>query len=139
MGNGEWVYGSLIIDEHDNCYIGEYIPRQTNITTVGSRQIGKTLQRFCAIGFYMVIPETVGQYTGLQNKNGTKIFEGDIVSAESNKAWRTGLTGEVMWEYGMFRIENKMLEVSDSFMPYDTFEIKGNIHDNPKLCANKKG
>lgn len=70
-------------------------------------------------GKYAVIPETVGQYTGLTDKNGTKIFEGDILSSE----W--GYKGEV----GLFSIGYAFIECLFN----EDCEIIGNIHDNPEL------
>ena len=78
-----------------------------------------------------VIPETVGQFTGLTDKNGKKIFEGDILSyieeIETRSRGKETLKGiyEVKFEYC-------------GFSPLDCLacnhlEIIGNIHDNPEL------
>ena len=78
-----------------------------------------------------VIPETVGQYTGLTDKNGKKIFEGDICIN------REGDIGRVTWYegYSAFMIygitKNKVywLYAND----FSELEVIGNIHDNPEL------
>ncbi len=48
--------------------------------------------------WYEVDPATVGQYTGLTDKNGKKIFEGDIVLYRFNETWSTGEVESVRWE-----------------------------------------
>lgn len=77
-----------------------------------------------------VIPETVGQYTGLTDKNGKKIFEGDVVKLYL-------IDGE---EIGVIKYNDKMCRFmfftkdgSYSFDDTDDFEVIGNIHDNPEL------
>lgn len=81
---------------------------------------------------HQVMPETVGQFTGLTDMNGKKIFEGDLVKAEricNGDAW----VGNVVWWNGCFAIQgvkDKNVPAIDLFREY---EVIGNIHDNPEL------
>ena len=86
-----------------------------------------------------VYPETVGQYTGLCDKNGKKIFEGDICRF---REWSNGdmcWIGKVHYEHQQFVIsgnpnkecESEFLLVMSRFIP-ENIEIIGNIHDNPE-------
>ena len=77
-----------------------------------------------------VIPETIGQFTGLTDKNGNKIFEGDIVKA----TYDCGPAGEkeriVEVVFGSFGTNlQDWIFKEDGYLP----EIIGNIHDNPEL------
>jgi uncharacterized phage protein (TIGR01671 family) len=76
-----------------------------------------------------VIPETVGQYTGLTDKNGKKIFEGDIVRNETSRV-----------VYKVFYCVDSAMFVKEGVLRSslgDThhLEIIGNIHDNPELLG----
>lgn len=108
VDNGEWIYGNFFQDEA----IGVYL-----------------------IGFFDVIPETVGQYTGL-NANGTKIFEGDIVAGavywlgkQKNGivAFRDGSFG-LIWHRGDVEQFNPFTSMCNI-----EYEVIGNIHDNEEL------
>lgn len=77
-----------------------------------------------------VDPVTIGQYTGLTDKNGKKIFEGDIVEGFDFRADDDGY-GVVTWDDGGFLVSNAFLCGSfvENYNGRD-FEVIGNIHDN---------
>lgn len=79
-----------------------------------------------------VISETVGQYTGLTDKNGTKIFEGDIVvDDDGNK----GVIKYSIYECGLF-IDFWGTE-ENIYRNKKDMEVIGNIHDYPKLLEGE--
>ena len=89
-----------------------------------------------------VIPETVGQYTGLTDKNGTRIFEGDIVRHHNGDPDAAVEKGKVYWDErscGWRRTSNGAFHhgVVDTYkMSHEcVYEVIGNIHDNPELLG----
>lgn len=119
--NGEWVYGNsaLFFKETTKIY-GELVQW---------REIE-------------VIPETVGQFTGLTDKNGKKIFEGDIVK-EWSSSWKSPLKTEesiyeVVCEYlGSLHLIRKTIygETSTLLCRKSIVEVIGNIYDNKELLG----
>ena len=78
-----------------------------------------------------VIPETVGQYTGFTDKNGKKIFEGDIIRKTNEGRHPKIFTANIHTD---FRVNEEVhYGPCEHFKESCEYEIIGNIHDNPEL------
>ena len=76
-----------------------------------------------------VKPETLGQFTGLKDKNGKEIYEGDLLKV-NNYSY---VSYEVIWGYSGFRIKASE-QIQNEQMPNRTeIIVIGNIHENPEL------
>lgn len=89
-----------------------------------------------ALGFWEVDPATAGQYTGLTDKNGVKIFEGDILGSHYDDGCPEDVTIEIIvWSENGWGLEIPGGDVApmldDGEFPHS--EVIGNIHDNPEL------
>ena len=76
-----------------------------------------------------VNPETVGQFTGLTDKNGKKIFEGDILTIQNGSPFE--MTGQIIFEDGCFQLRDPACDMYEClWYKAEEMEVIGNIHDN---------
>lgn len=121
--DGKWIYGDLIQAKH-----GEFlIVQMADVMDMGRNAGAELLDS--EEGF--VLSETVGQFTGLTDKSGDKIFEGDIVKCEN-------FIGEVIYRGDGFCIKNIPQFVDkSSWYIFNNCNVIGNIYDNPELLTDK--
>lgn len=123
--NGEWVEGLLITVELDT-YSEVEKAKYTHCIVEPKAE----MYRGDLCGFEFVKPETVGQYTGLEDRNGKKIFEGDILKNEAGYVYSGEYKTEVAYDLGEFcGLGFCNIEPCD----FKYCEVIGNIHDNPEL------
>ena len=133
LDNGEWVHGDLL-KPHTGTRIVNYDESEPQPSV-------------CRTDFHYhnVDPETVGQFTGLLDKNGKEIYSGDIITVNGRYP-RVVLWDKMMWalmptEYyhdAYFWVINLQHPGPDWWEDFsDEFEIIGNIHDNHELLNEK--
>lgn len=134
IDNSQLVYGSLDCRPDGKFYIICYKNIDNGIIRTNE---------------YRVKPDSVGQYTGLTDKNGKKIFEGDILAIKfyprysMRVSWdgKPDAVAKVFWDFSAFRLRAK----NDVDIRYADFcdicfqetGIIGNIHDNPELLEGE--
>ena len=113
---GEWAYGYLVKTQIKGNEYFSIIPYDDLAKTLTEKR------------WFQVIPETIGQYTGLTDKNGKKIFEGDILYDSLFDD-----NGLIVFQGGGFDIEENDLIWHCLDCDMSDFEVIGNIHDKPEL------
>ena len=127
--NGAMVEGFIITTTKANVFI---------VNTAEEYGCGICIQESVADQNYEVDPETVGQFTGLTDKNGVKIFEGDILRIIERGETIDGGIVAFRNEYpGGWLVMDKAYESKCSLAMRNDVEITGNIHDNPELLEVK--
>lgn len=127
IDTGEWVYGYLI---GNDVIVGDIVELND--------------ERFTTEYWYRVDPETVGQYTGLKDKNSREIFEGDIL-ATSNENPEFDIWSKEEWGSTVVVWNDKHLHFNGTRWMWETEKdnesvcdlsfvgVIGNIHDDPEL------
>lgn len=111
--HGKFIYGSLGVIDTDLCAIYHCF-------------------EFTDDEMLLVVLESVGQYIGLTDKNGKKIFEGDIVKYKNSSPCKIAYIDSqfvMMWK-NFYRNFERVYD--------DEIEVIGNIHDNPELLEVKE-
>ena len=135
VDNGKWVEGyytelpcgslgatifsnddELVCEDTGSYIIKVFTKQHTNYSNSNPLQVIECEK-------YEVIPETVGQFTGLCDKNGKKMFEGDIVKSPN------GTQGVVEWQNAECAF---LVNIGDDWQTMDDcpYEVVGNIYDN---------
>ena len=123
VDNGEWVCGDLVRHyENQRVFI---LTEQLSYTTT---EYG--ISRIVSERYFEIIPKTVGQYTGMQDRNGNKIFEGDrIAFVDFLNGWETECIGEVIFSEFGWHFTDSITESNMYCYESEYVEIIGNIHD----------
>jgi uncharacterized phage protein (TIGR01671 family) len=124
IDNGEWVYGAFVPDELERTH-GEMV-------TWGFIRRYKPNQTVESVEMIEVDRKTVGQYTGLKDKNGKEIYEGDKVNC-----WG-GECCQGYWEFNNTIVVDDIRDyvISGILSESEYIEVIGNIHENKELLQN---
>lgn len=117
--SGGFVYGDLL--HYTNPYEGDKVNNGCIIVTEYKSDKDNS--------FKIVDPETIGQFTGLYDKNGKDIYEGDIIIFDNHLQ---GIS-QVVYDYAGFDVDSKTYRTALRPMMNNHMRVVGNIHDNPEL------
>ena len=130
VNSGKWIYGGYFKTDNEHYII-------TNTDNL----VGFNLWDYAEL----IIPETISEFIGLTDKNGKKIFEGDIIAY---KNYNGKLVVEGVVKYGNFNCSccdgvfgwyvGENGDIRNLQEPNDFYEVIGNIHDNPELLEENE-
>ena len=111
--NGEWIYGDLVHNTWGYFIINHFAIHNDKIVSVIEAE---------------VIPETIGQFTGLHDKNGKEIYEGDIVETNYGKSIIEWNLKTARWEQQLFH--SSLDSERCSLMDWNKgIKVIGNVHE----------
>ena len=147
IDNGEWVEGQTIVVIHQDDNDLLFMPQQGEDVKADPMDGNDRALTSIYGNYYQILPQTVGQYIGLTDKNGNEIFEGDILQVKEHGG--TGMKTCAIYfgeyidadsDFEDYRCIGFYLKVFDECFSIGVlldsdfeFEIIGNIHDNPEL------
>lgn len=108
----KWLYGGLIVDGKGNAAIANLVI----LNNCNTAEVD------------LVDPDSVGEYTGMKDRNQRKVFEHDILKDGM------GSIGIIIHTDGMFAVDfGEGIELQELTETLEVCEVIGNIHDNPDL------
>lgn len=120
---GNWVYG-VPVESRTNC--GNWY-----IELVKTIDYETDLEYSTCVESEEIDENTLGQYTGLKDKNGKEIYEGDILEYEFEDIGKQKAYVNWNGKYSSFTLE--VISEDFEYAPIESGVVIGNIHDNPEL------
>lgn len=114
LDNGKWAYGFVLFSQDKSEAVIALLTATESVCD-------------------NVDTDTVGQFTGLHDKNGKEIYEGDIVRFDNHLQG----VSKVLFDSGQYTVESKNYSTALTYRIANHIVIIGNIHDNPELLKTE--